>query len=65
MKESRIKHINKIYLIFLIILLMIMMIVSFKTGNQLYYLVNTSLNSQNTQVESNIASWKFRVTIAY
>lgn len=44
---------------------MIMMIVSFKTGNQLYYLVNTSLNSQNTQVESNIASWKFRVTIAY
>ena len=65
MKENRIKLVNKIYVIFLIILLILVMIISFKTGNQLYYLINTSLNSQDTQVESNIANWKFRVTIAY
>ena len=64
-KKHRIKLVNKIYLVFLIIILIIIMIVSFKTGNQMYYLINTSLNKQNTNVDSDIADWKFQVTIEY
>ena len=41
------------------------MIISFKTGKQMYYLINTNLDNQNTDIDSDIANWKFQVTIEY
>lgn len=31
----------------------------------MYYLINTNLDNQNTDVDSDIANWKFQVTIEY
>lgn len=64
-KSCRIKLVNKIYLVLLIFILIIIMIISFKTGKQMYYLINTNLDNQNTDVDSDIANWKFQVTIEY
>lgn len=65
MKKLKVKVVNKIYLIFLIIILIIAMSFSFKTGMQLYYLINTNLNDKDTPVNSEIAGWNFEVTIEY
>lgn len=64
-KSCRIKLVNKIYLVLLIFILIIIMIISFKTGKQMYYLINTNLDNQNTDIDSDIANWKFQVTIEY
>lgn len=65
MKKSKLKTINKIYLMFLIIVLIIIIIFSFKTGGQMYYLINTNLSDNNTLVKSGIANWRLEVTIEY
>ena len=49
----------------LIIVLILGIVFSFKSGSQMYYLVNTNLGNQNTDARSGIANWKIEVTIEY
>lgn len=65
MKKSKIKILNNIYLIFLIIVLIVAILLSFKTGMQLYYLLNTDLNNKDTPIKSSVADFNFEVTIEY
>ena len=65
MEKSRIKLLNKIYLIFLIFVLIIIVVFSFKSGKQMFYLVNTNLNDKDTPVKTDIANWKIEVSIEY
>ena len=52
-----------IYLIILIILLILAFGICFKTGENLYKLVNTDMKNKNTQTETGVADWSFRVRI--
>ena len=65
MKKSEIQVLNRVYLAFLIIVLILGIVFSFKSGSQMYYLVNTNLGNQNTDAKSGIANWKIEVTIEY
>lgn len=65
MKKSKIKILNNIYLIFLMIVLIVAILLSFKTGMQLYYLLNTDLNNKDTPIKSSVADFNFEVTIEY
>ena len=65
MKESKVKTLNKIYIIFLIIVLIIVVLFSFKTGMQMYYLVNTNLNDKDVPTESDVADWNLEVWVEY
>ena len=56
---------NNLYLSILIILLIISFAVSFKSGEELYYLINTNLNGTSEQSNSEIATWGFTVRIEY
>lgn len=70
-KENNFKEkntLNKLkiaYLIVLIILLIFTFIVSFKTGESIYYLVNTNPEGKSTDAFSNIAEWNFSARIEY
>lgn len=59
------KILNKIYIIFLIISFILILIFSFQSGKQMYYLVNTNLNAEKTPIKSEVATWRFKVTIEY
>lgn len=65
MKKTKIRLLNKVYIIFLIIVLIIAIILSFRTGMQMYYLVNTNFNDKNMPTNSEVADWNFEVTIEY
>lgn len=65
MEKNKLIILNKIYLVFLIIVWILIFVFSFKTGTQMYYLVNTNLNDKNTPINSDVASWKFEVLIEY
>ncbi len=65
MKESKVKILNRIYIIFLIIVLIIAILFSFRTGMQMYYLVNTNLNDKDVPSESDVANWNFKVWVEY
>ena len=64
-KKSKIELLNKIYMIFLIIVLIIAILISFRTGMQMYYLVNTNLNNKDVPTKSDVADWNFEVVIEY
>ena len=59
------KKFNNLYLSILIVLLIISFIVSFKTGNMIYYLLNTNLNDTFEESNTEIATWGFSVRIEY
>lgn len=63
MENIKIKRLNNFYLIFLICIIIISIVISFRTGSKMYYLVNTNLNDKDTPINSEIAFWKFEVTI--
>lgn len=65
MRKNNIKIINKTYLVFLIFVIILMIVLSFITGNQMYYLINTNLKDTNNPVKSKIANWRFEVFIEY
>ena len=65
MKKSKVKILNNIYMCFLIIVIIIIVILSFKTGMQMYYLINTNLDDKDVPGNSEIADWNFEVTIEY
>ena len=54
-----------LYLIVLIILLIFTFIFSFKTGERLYYLVNTDLDKEDSDLKTDVATWNFEVRIEY
>lgn len=59
------KNLKVVYLIILIILLIFTFVISFKTGETIYYLVNTNPENKNTNTVSDIATWNFEVRIEY
>jgi hypothetical protein len=56
---------NNLYLVFLIILLILIFIISFKTGENIYYLTHTNLNEESTNTYTGVAGWGFEVRIEY
>lgn len=64
-EKTALNKLKIIYLIVLIILLIFTFIVSFKTGESIYYLVNTNPEDKNTNAFSNIAEWNFSARIEY
>jgi len=65
MKKTKIKVLNKIYFLFLIFVLILSISISFKSGERVYYLVNTNLDDETTAVNTGVADWKIEVTIEY
>lgn len=59
------KKLNNLYLSILIFFLIISFIISFKTGNKIYYLLNTNLNDNFGKSNTEIATWGFSVRIEY
>lgn len=64
-ETNNFKALKIIYLIILIILLIFTLIVSFKTGEGIYYLVNTNQEKENFETRSDVATWHFDVKIMY
>lgn len=64
-ENKKYKNLKIIYLIVLIILLIFTFIISFKTGESMYYLINTNPENKNTNTISDIATWNFEVRIEY
>ena len=64
-KNNKYKDLKIIYLIILIILLIFTFVVSFKTGESIYYLINTNPKNKDTSTSSDIANWNFEVIIKY
>ena len=52
-------------IILIILLLIVCIITSFRTGQRYYDLKNTQLKDSNSQVETDIAKWNFKVKIVY
>ena len=66
MKEKyRRRTLNNMYLVFLIFVLILAFLISFKTGENLYYLINTNSEEKDTITSSSIADWSFDVRIEY
>ena len=59
------KKLNNLYLSILIFFLIISFIISFKTGNKIYYLLNTNLSDNFGKSNTEIATWGFSVRIEY
>lgn len=60
LKNKRIRRI-----ILIIILILIIVLTGFRTGQKFYEIKNTNLDSVNTNVNSSIAKWNFKVKIIY
>lgn len=60
-KEDR----TLIKIIIIIILLIVCIITSFKTGQKYYDLKNSQFTPSNSEIDTDIAKWKFRVTVVY
>jgi hypothetical protein len=59
------KKLNNLYLFFLIIILLLIFTISFKTGENIYYLFHTNLNDKISDGNTKIANWSFEVRIEY
>ena len=65
MKEEKYKITTFLKIFLIIILLIICIVTSFVTGQKYYDLKNTQLKNSNSQISTDIAKWKFRVTVVY
>lgn len=65
MEKERNNNVNILYLIILIILIIFTFVISFKTGENIYNLVNTNLGNQDTVSNTKLAKWSFIVRIKY
>lgn len=65
MKEEKYKITTFLKLILIIISLIVCIVTSFVTGQKYYDLKNTQLKDSNSQISTDIARWKFRVTVVY
>lgn len=63
--QKKRNKLNNIYFCILIILLIFSFIVSFKTGESIYYLLNTNSDNLISNSSSQIADWNFTVRIEY
>ena len=63
--QKKRNKLNNIYFCILIILLIFSFIVSFKTGESIYYLLNTNLSDSFEESNTEIATWGFSVRIEY
>lgn len=66
-QKEKVQKGNKtiIKIIIIIILLIICIITSFRTGQKYYDLKNSQFTSSNSEIDTDIAKWKFRVTVVY
>lgn len=63
-KNKKIK-ITTLKIVLIILLLIICIITSFRTGQKYYDLKNTQFKESNSEINTDIAKWSFRVTIVY